>query len=162
MAGSTRVTFDSAYSAADAVNQAGTDCVEAREASQTNTNRVVAGIEDVEGSRAAVEQFMSDLRADLTTADTTVQSSDWESVSKDRFAQHVNELRTAMDRSQAEFEAEYEAAMNALAQLKVSVEELHASFSGATINAEADFQSSSRIGHEHIGQVEDLSNNGIR
>jgi hypothetical protein len=161
MAGYTRVDFSSAHGAASATESAAIDVADARGASLANRNNVVGDLTDVEGSRQVVVDFMDDLEADLNARVSEVEGSDWESGSKDTFVAHVNELKSDMARLEANYLAEYDAAMTALARLRDAVEVLDSDFGAACARFEGEYSDSGRRAHSHIDQVETLSNQSL-
>ncbi len=158
MAGFVRMDFSSAHGAADAVLRAATDCEDARGQSQVNQDRVTGAIDDITVSRAEVQSFMDDLRADLTRATNEVRSSDWDSGSKESFETYVETLRVDMDRIQAQYQGEYDLIMSGMERFRGAVVDLHANFSSACLNFEGALSAAGDGAHNYVDGMDQLSN----
>ncbi len=158
----TRVTFESARAAIVKIRTAGDECQQASSASRRNAATVSEAANAIISTRGDVDRLVNELDVAVSDAKATLQSSDWESVSKTNLDGNIAELEQAVATARANYTDAYAAAIDAIVKLDASITEITDVFARTCDANGPAFLEAATVADRHIERVETESNDGIR
>ena len=159
---STRVTFESARSAIVKIRTAGDECQQSSAEARRNASTVSEASNAIVNTRGDVDRLVGELDAAVTDAKATLQSADWESVSKSNLDGNIAELEQAVATARANYTDAYAAAMDAIVKLDASITEITDVFSRTCEANGPAFLEAATVADRLIERVETESNDGMR
>ena len=158
----TRVTFESGRNAVVKIRTAGDECQQASSEARRNAATVSEASTAIINTRADVDRLVGELDVAVSDAKATLQSADWESLSKDNLDANIAELEQAVARARANYTDAYASAIDAIVKLDASITEITDVFARTCDSNGPAFLEAATVGDRHIDEVETLSNTGIR